>query len=182
MRNVKVLAVLCAALAAPVLAQTPAPSAWVHVRVQETGRNSKVSVNLPMSVVHAALQAAPEKIVTEGKVKLNGDRNLSIAELRSAWQELAKAGDAEIVSVEDADEKVSIRRSGDKLLVNVDKLSRKEQVKIEVPARVVDAFFSGHGEEVNLRAALKELELIRGELVKVDDANSSVRIWIDEKP
>ena len=180
MRFAAAAAVLVTALAGPALAQSPTP--WVHVRVHEAARDSKVSVNLPMSVVQAMITAAPDKIVTRGNVRFGGDGNVKIAELRKAWQELAKAGDAEIVNVQDKDEQVSIRRSAGKLLVNVDKLAAKEQVRIEIPARVVDAFFSGTGDEVNLRAALAELETLRGELVKVDDARSSVRIWIDEKP
>lgn len=173
-------AVLATVLAAPAFAQAPTP--WVHVRVQEARQDSRVSVNLPMSVVQAMIAAAPDKVVARGKVHFGHDGNVKVAELRKAWQELAKVGDAEIVNVQDKDEKVSIRRAADKLLVSVDKVSAKEQVRIEIPARVVDAFFSGTGDEVNLRAALVEMEKLRGELVKVDDADSSVRIWIDEKP
>jgi DNA-binding protein YbaB len=175
-------AVLCTALAAPALAQTPAPGAWVHVRVQETAKDSSVAINLPMSVMQAAIQAAPDKIVTNGKVQFGGDQKMQVADLKKAWLELAKAGDAELVSVQEKNEKVSVRRSAGKLLVNVDKTTPREQVRIEIPASVVDAFFSASGDEVNLKAALDAMQHIRGDLVKVDDSKSSVRIWIDEKP
>ena len=176
-------AVLCTAFAAPVLAQAPtAPGAWVHVRVQEAQKSSSVAVNLPMSVVQAVIQAAPDKIVTNGKVHFGDEHRMQVADLKKAWLELAKAGDAELVSVQERDEKVSVRRSAGKLLVNVDKTSPKEQVRIEIPATVVDAFFSASGDEVNLKAALDAMAHIRGDLVTVDDSNSTVRIWIDEKP
>jgi hypothetical protein len=176
-------AVLCTALATPVLAQAPAaPGAWVHVRVQEAQKSSSVAVNLPLSVVQAVVQAAPDKIVADGKVQFNDEHKMRVADLKKAWRELGSAGDAELVSVQDEDEKVSIRRSAGKLLVNVDKTASREQVRIEIPATVVDAFFSASGDEVNVKAALDALAHIRGDLVTVDDSNSSVRIWIDEKP
>ena len=47
-------------VAAPLWAQNP----WIHVRVEDSGKKaSKVHVNLPLSVVQAALEVAPEKIV-----------------------------------------------------------------------------------------------------------------------
>ena len=49
------LSVLPAATAA---AQTGA--AWLHVRVEEAKDATKVSVNLPMTVVEAVLKASPE--------------------------------------------------------------------------------------------------------------------------
>src|SRR5205085_10267553 len=73
--------------------------AWVHVRVEEEGHGSKVAVNLPISVVDAALQAAPETIVADGHIHLGlygHDRHdLSVADLRRAWAELKSTGDAE---------------------------------------------------------------------------------------
>jgi hypothetical protein len=50
-----------------------------------------------------------------------------------------------------------------------------------VPVSLVDAFLSGEGEEGNMEAAVAELQKRRGDIVRVKDDDSSVRIWIDEQ-
>ena len=155
--------------------------AWVHVRVEEPARQSKVSVNLPVSVVEAALQAAPDKVVSEGRIHLGRDGNeVSVADLRRAWKELKASGDAEFAAVEDKDEKVRVARAGSLVLVHVEKPAGREAVRVEVPIDVVDALLSGEGAELNIRAAFAQLQKRRGDIVRVNDENSTVRIWIDE--
>jgi len=163
-------------------AQAPARKAWVHVRVEEANRQSKVSVNLPVTVVEAALQAAPEEILSHGHIHLGkmGKRDLSVSDLRKAWNEMKATGDAEFATVEDEDETVRVARAGNVMLVHVDKPSGKESVRVEIPIEVVDALFSGQGEELNLRAGFAELQKRRGDIVRVKDNDSTVRIWIDE--
>ncbi len=46
---------------------------------------------------------------------------------------------------------------------------------------VVDALFSGEGQDLNLKDAISELKSLRGDIVRVDDGGTNVRIWIDEK-
>src|SRR5262249_14063162 len=130
-----------AAVAIPALmmtypAQTSAQGSagWVHVRVEEHHKQSKVSVNLPVSVVEAALQAAPETVATHGHIHLGRDGNdLSVSDLRRAWNELKATGDAEFATVEDEDQKVRVARAGDLVLVHVEKPSGREAVRVEVP-------------------------------------------------
>jgi hypothetical protein len=171
-------------LAAPVRSEAPAARAWLHVRVEEPSHQSKVSVNLPVSVVDAALQAAPEKIISNGRIHIghsghHGDE-LSVSDLRKAWNEMKATGDAEFATVEDEDQKVRVARAGNLMLVHVEKPNGRESVRVEIPIEVVDALFSGQGEEINLRAAFGELQKRRGDIVRVHDDNSTVRIWIDE--
>jgi hypothetical protein len=171
-------------MAAPGRSQPQTGHAWLHVRVDEPSKQGKVRVNLPVSVVSAALQAAPEKWMADGHIHLGhfGDskRDVSVADLRRAWAEIKKTGDAEFVTVEEEDQKVRIARAGNLVLVHVDKPSGRESVRVEVPVEVVDALFSGQGEELNLRAAFAVLQTRRGDIVRVKDDNSTVRIWIDE--
>jgi hypothetical protein len=158
-------------------ARTP----WLHVRVEEPAKASKVHVNLPLTVVEAALALAPEKVVSNGQIHLHdAGHNLKIADMRKLWKELRAAGDAEIVSVQQKDETVSVRRQGDKVLVDVNKLEGKETVKVEVPVAVVDALFAGEGNDLNVKGALAELQKLRGDIVRVNDKSTTVRIWIDE--
>jgi hypothetical protein len=56
-----------------------------------------------------------------------------------------------------------------------------EEVRVEVPVSLVDAFLSGEGEEGNFEAAIVELQKRRGDIVRVKDDDSNVRVWIDEQ-
>lgn len=175
-------AALILAGAPAALAETASP--WLHIRVEESkGKQSKVSVNLPMAIVHAALEAAPEKVIRKGRIHLrdHGEGDVDIDDFRRIWAELKKAGDTDLVTVEEEDETVSVAKKGDRVLVRVDKKDGSEQVRIDLPTTVVDAFFAAPGDEVDLKAAMVELSKLRGDVVRVTDKDSSVRIWIDEK-
>ena len=179
-------------LAAPVLAvpvrSQPASSetAWLHVRVEE-GAKKKVNVNLPLAVVEAVLEAAPETIGAKGRLRLGedgltlgGHRHLTVADMKRIWAELKAAGDTEIVTVEDDDETVSVARKGDLVQVRVQRQDRREGVHVDVPVAVVDALLSADGEGLDVRAGIAEMKKLRGDLVRVHDEQATVRVWIDE--
>jgi hypothetical protein len=175
-----VLAVAVLALAG-VRGEAQSASPWLHIRVEEADRQSKVHVNLPLTVVEAALKAAPDTLSSHGKIHLGpGGRNLSLADMRKMWAELKASGDVDLVTVEEKDENVKVARKGDLVLVKIERLG-KEEVNVEVPVSVVDALFSTEGDELNVKAALLELQKRRGDIVRVSDANSKVHVWIDEK-
>jgi hypothetical protein len=164
----------------PAAAQPSATTAWLHVRVEET-RGSKVNVNLPLPVVEAALKAAPDSIISDDKIHLGlKNKSLKITDLRKMWLELKKSGDVDLVTVEDADEHVNVAKKGELLLVHVKK-GGKDQVQVEIPAEVVDALFDAEGDNLNVRAALLKLQARRGDIVRVNDNDNTVRVWIDEK-
>ena len=160
------LLALAGATAGTVAAQS-APTAWLHVRVDEVRDNTKVSVNLPLSVVEAVLKASPEILEKHGRVHIGKHHGLELADLRRVWKELAAVGDAELVSVESDDENVKVQRKGDVVQVFVekkpwtDKEGRKrkggDNVRVEIPVSLVDAFLSGEGEYGNVEAAIGEL-------------------------
>ena len=176
-----------ATAAGPPSVRAQGGAAWVHVRVEEPGHQSKVSVNLPVSVVEAALQAAPEEAMAQTHIHLGhlgghgSGHEMSVADLRHAWTELKASGDAEFASVEDEDQTVHIARTGNIVLIHVEKPSGSESVRVEVPIDVVDALLSGQGDELNVRAAFTQLQKRRGDIVRVKDEGSNVRIWIDEE-
>ena len=180
------LATLVVAGAIQAAGQTPTPAAgpWLHVRVEEPQQQKKVAVNLPMSVVEVALKKFPDKPFSMGgHFHLDHDRpfgDLEIADLRRMWAELKTSGDAELVSVEERDKKVRIAREGGLVLIRVEKTQGGESVKLDVPTQVVDALLSGEGRELNVRAALAEMQKRRGDIVRVNDNGKTVRIWIDE--
>jgi len=168
-------------VATPLFAQTP----WIHVAVDETGdKDTRVNVNLPLSVVRVAMQAAPDEIISEGKLHLGHiEKDIDVASLRTMWAELRESGDAEFVTVEEEDETVKIRREGDLILIDIDERddTNPERVRVELPVGVIDALFSGDGETLDIEAAFDELSKERGDIVQVDDGETKVRIWIDEK-
>jgi hypothetical protein len=164
----------------PAAAQPSTTTAWLHVRVEET-RGSKVNVNLPLPVVEAAIKAAPESVFSDDKFHLGlKNRSLKVSDIRRMWLELKKSGDVDLVTVEDQDEHVNVAKKGDLLLVHVKKAGR-DQVQVEIPADVVDALFDAPGDELNVRAALVKLQARRGDIVRVNDNDNTVRVWIDEK-
>jgi hypothetical protein len=165
--------------------------AWLHVRVDEHGKSSKVRVNVPLTVVEAALEAAPAKIVDKGRIKIDlghgrhdheghQGHDLSLAEMRKIWQSLKDAGDTEFVTVEEEDETVKVARRGDLVQVRVSKPNGKEEVQVDVPVGLVDAVLAGPGDSVDVKTVMRELRARRGDIVRVNDEDSAVRIWIDE--
>ena len=51
----------------------------------------------------------------------------------------------------------------------------------EVMREILETLLEGEGSQLNLRAAIAELSTRRGELVKVIDGDTQVRVWIDER-
>lgn len=172
------VAVATLQFAGPALAQDA--GAWLHVRVEDPRRQGTVAVNLPMAVVELALRAAPHHLGSHGHVKLgrHGD-GIGVADLRRMWKELEATGDAELVRVEEQDQKVRVARAGELVLIHVDKPG-DESVRVELPTDVVDALLSGEGDELNVAAALARLQKRRGDIVRVKEKDHSVRVWIDE--
>ena len=151
---------------------------WLHVKVEEDN-DTKVTVNLPMSVVGKALPMLPQEHFKAGHMHLD-DMEISIAEMRELWQEVQNTPDVTFVTVEDGDETVKVWKEGGYLMVSVDEGERGENVEVRVPARVVDALLSGDGEELNLVGALEALvDEGEGQLVTVTGANENVRVWVD---
>lgn len=162
-------------------AQVGSAAAWLHVRVEEGAKGSKVSVNLPLTVVEAALKAAPDTIATEGKFHVGqANHGLSVADMRRMWTELKNAGDTEIVSVEDKDETVKVARRGDVVQVRVNRVGSGEEVNVDVPVSLVDAALAGDGDTIDVKALVRELAKRRGDVVRVNEKDNKVRIWIDE--
>ena len=174
------------ALSVPLLGSSgpavpPNGTAWLHVHVEEPQHRSRVQVNLPMNAVEAFLKAAPDVVASNGRIHLGGHgHHLELDDFRKLWKELKGAGDAEIVSAEEGDEHVNVSKKGDRLLIRVQNDGEGENVHVDLPAALVDALFSGPGEDLDIHAAVAELHKLRGDVVRVNDRSSTVRIWVDE--
>ena len=98
------------------------------------------------------------------------------------WKAVRNSDDAEYVTVESEGQTVRVAKQGKELVVRVKESENgTAAVKARLPLAVVDALFSGPGEDLNLAAALKALqESGSGELLAVEDGSSSIRVWIDQ--
>ena len=152
---------------------------WIHVKA--SGARARMDLNMPLVLVETALAMAPDAVVDQGQLQLGDRYELPIATIRALWLELRGAADAD-VTLPHGSWQVRITRSDDTILVSVLSERASEAVRAEVPASVVDALLSGDGDLLNIRAALEELSTLDGEVVRVVEPDSNIRIWINDSP
>lgn len=176
-------ALVFAALAVPLLgggapsASPSAETAWVHVRLDEPAKQSRLCLNLPLPAVEAALKAAPDSIAVEGGTPIT--REMDLDRLRRRWKELETTGNAEIVSFEEGEARESVSKMWGRLLIHLQDDRESRKIDLAVPEAVVDALFSGAGQELNIRAAVPYLRTMRGDLLRVHDRGLALHVWID---
>jgi hypothetical protein len=177
-------------------ASKPAASAgderWLHVAVTcKDDKGERVRVNIPFSLARGVLASIQHGRLNHGIVHIENAR-MNDVDIRAILKALKTAQDAEYVTVEGRDSTVHVRKQAGMLLIHVvDKSSARktrtdnsaqENVDVRVPLEVADALFSGAPDELNVGAAL-DLLARHGdmELVSVQDAENTVRIWMDTK-
>jgi hypothetical protein len=156
---------------------------WIHVQIDRDG-DDHINLNLPLAAIEAAIALAPSSIVENGQLQLGQDHEVPVAAIRGMWEELRSVGDAEFATIQHEGNDVRIAREGDTILVRVSEEGDDDDadVRVEIPVPVVDALLSGEGDMLNVRAAIQELSTMRGEMVRVIEANNNIRVWIDETP
>jgi len=181
-RKLLALTAVVAIMAVAGVAQAQEASSWIHIRVDEAD-GAKVNVNLPMSLIEVALDIAEEQAFDghHGEMHFGRHGDMDVEDLRRMWNELRASGDAEYINVEDHDEHVRIYRRGDRVHIQVDE-DGDEKVRMEVPFSVVDVLLEGEGERLNFAGAIREMAGTNdGEILQVNDGDTTVRIWIDNK-
>ncbi|HYL04978.1 MAG TPA: hypothetical protein VE075_03000 [Thermoanaerobaculia bacterium] len=158
---------------------------WLHIKVHDGSDDSRVSVNLPLSVVEAAAPLIPEQARTAESLRVDG-RDLSVQDLRRIWREVQRMPDATYITVEETRGKVRVARSGGYLLIQEADRERREggsrgkNVEARIPAAVVDALLQGSGDRFDLAGAIAALARAgEGELVTVNGDHETVRMWVD---
>jgi hypothetical protein len=179
-------------LALPAKAQTSSsPSTtsakqerWLHVRViSSDAKGETVRVNVPLELAEKVLPAINKDRLHDGKVKIDC-AHVNDVDLRALVDAIRTAKDGEYVTVQSTDADVRVAKETNHLIVHVlDKSkTKKSQVEIKVPMKVVDALFSAGKDELDLVAALHALAAQGDtELVSVKDDDNTVRIWLDSK-
>ncbi len=157
---------------------------WLHVRVISTdARGETVRVNVPLELAEKVLPAINHNRLHDGKVKIDC-AHVNDVDLRSLAEAIRNAKDGEYVTVQGTDNDVRVAKQSNYLIVHVlDKgRSRKQQVEIKIPMKVIDALFSAGKDELDLVAALHALSAAGDtELVSVKDEENTVRVWLDSK-
>ncbi|HET6372204.1 MAG TPA: hypothetical protein VFG76_02785 [Candidatus Polarisedimenticolia bacterium] len=160
---------------------------WLHVRVEDGG-SKHVKVNLPISMLQDMASAIDfEKMehggFHDGKLRID-DSDMNGIDLRAMWEAVRKTDDAEFVTVQSDDATVRVAKDHGYLVMRVRRNSDDSdgpgKVEARLPLDVVDALLSGEDNELNFHAALRALaEHDEGDLVMINDAKTTVRIWID---
>lgn len=172
------LAVLFLGLASQV-SLAGADRLWLHVSVVEhDAEGDNVNINVPLSLAETVLPMLDDAHMN-GSFSLNG-REFKLSDLRKIWKEVKESGENEFVTVEgNGDGNVKIARSGQYLTIDADEA--KSEVRIRIPVTVVDALLSGK-DELDLGAAVDAMqEHGPGDLVMVNEEDSRVHIWVDQK-
>lgn len=157
---------------------------WLHVRVICTdGKGETVRVNVPLELAEKVLPTVNHDRLHAGKVKID-EAHLDDVDLRALMEAIRSAKDGEYVTVQGNENDVRVAKQANHLTIHVvDKTgSKKSQVEIKVPMKVIDALLSAGKDELDLVAALHALGTQGDmELVSVKDSENTVKIWLDSK-
>jgi hypothetical protein len=157
---------------------------WLHVRVISTdAKGETVRVNVPLELAEKVLPAINHDRLHDGKVKIDC-AHVNDVDLRAMVDAIRTAKDGEYVTVQGSDNDVRVAKQSNYLIVHVlDKgKSKKSQVEIKIPMKVIDALFSAGKDELDLVAALHALSAAGDtELVSVKDEDNTIRVWLDSK-
>jgi hypothetical protein len=157
---------------------------WLHVRVISTdGRGETVRVNVPLELAEKVLPAVNHDRLHNGKVRIDRSK-MNDVDLRALMEAIRTAKEGEYVTVQSDDNDVRVAKEGNHLTIHVlDKsASKKAQVEVQVPMKVIDALLSAGKDELDLVAALQALGAQGDtELVSVKDSENTVKVWLDSK-
>jgi hypothetical protein len=157
---------------------------WLHVRViSSDAKGETVRVNVPLELAEKVLPAINHERLHGGKIKIDC-AHVNDVDLRAMVEAIRTAKDGEYVTVQGDDNDVRVAKQDNHLIVHVlDKgKSKKSQVEIKVPMKVIDALFSAGKDELDLVAALHALSAAGDtELVSVKDSDNTVKVWLDSK-
>jgi hypothetical protein len=157
---------------------------WLHVRVVTTdNKNETVRVNVPLELAEKVLPAVNHDRLHNGKVTID-HAHMDDVDLHAILDAVHSSKDGEYVTVQGTENDVRVAKENNHLIIHVVQKgsSKKCQVEIKVPMKVVDALFSAGKDELDLVAALHALSGQGDtELVSVKDSENTVKVWLDSK-
>ena len=157
---------------------------WLHVRViSSDAKGETVRVNVPLELAEKVLPAINKDRLHGGRVKID-NAHVDDVDLRALVEAIRTTKDGEFVTVQSNECDVRVAKLNNHLIIHVlDKEnSKKSDVEVKVPMKVIDALFSAGKDELDLVAALHALSSQGDtELVSVKDHENTVRVWLDSK-
>jgi len=168
---------------------TPKPAAerYLHVKVDGGTKGESVNVNVPLSMAVKILPTINHGDLHNGRVTISG-ADINDVDLHAILDAVRTAPDNEFVTVKSSEQDVRVAKSNGNLIIHVRDCGKEsgksgQKVDVTVPMKVVDALFStAKQNELDVAAAIRALgEAGETVLVTVQDAEQSVKIWIDSK-
>jgi len=167
---------------------------WLHVRVINTdAKGETVRINVPLDLAEKVLPAVNHDRLHEGKVRIDS-AHMDDVDLKAVLEAVRSAKDGEYVTVQGTENDVRVAKENNHLIIHVVEKgqaggnkanpgnSKKCQVEIKVPMKVIDALLSAGKDELDLVAALHALGTQGDtELVSVKDNENTVKVWLDSK-
>ena len=157
---------------------------WLHVRVISTdGGGETVRINVPLELAEKVLPAVNHDRLHNGKLRIDSS-DVNDVDLHAVMDAVRTAKPGEYVTVQCDANDVRVAKEGDHLIIHaLDKGgSKKSQVEVQVPMKVIDALLSAGKDELDLVAALHALGAQGDtELVSVKDSENTVKVWLDSK-
>jgi hypothetical protein len=157
---------------------------WIHIKVDDG--EEQVMVNLPLTLVRAALAVIPAEIQEQAndEIELAFDElHLDGSELQEFWEAVKDAPEATFVSVRTKDEKIDVKKEGNFVLVKTTEVGENgTDINVKFPLAVIDGLLSGEPGTLNFEAAIEALAAEGdGHLVSIRDGDETVKIWIDDQ-
>jgi hypothetical protein len=191
-RAIQAVAVSCLLAAALVAvtvrtARSAAAERYLHVRVDGGAKGESVNVNVPLSMAAKILPTINHGDLHNGRVTISSS-DLKDVDVRAILDAIRTTPDNEFVTVKSNDNDIRVSKSNGNLIIHVrdtgkDSGKGGQKVDVIVPMKVVDALFStAKQNELDIAAALRALgDAGETVLVTVQDAEQTVKIWIDSK-
>ena len=147
---------------------------YAVVDVREGGPDGMhIFIPVPLALARVALTFAPQ----EAQYVPCPEISEYIPDIQRAVGELRRARDGVLVSVEERDETVLIRKVGENVEIDVD--GDGEEVHVTVPLdALVDMLDQYDGEGFYTKDLIKSIGGMRGEVVHVRDGDEEVKVWI----
>lgn len=147
---------------------------YAVVDVREGGPDGMhLIIPVPLVLARVALTFAPEDVQYVPCPEISE----YIPAIRRAVGELRATRDGVLVSVEERDETVLIRKVGENIEIDVEEDSEEVHVTIPLDA-VIDALDKYDGEGFYAKDLIKSIGQVHGEVMHVRDGDEEVRVWI----
>lgn len=149
---------------------------WFNLQVTDPTEPVEVSMRVPLPLVTSVLDSVHCSRVRSHHVRLDWD--LDLADTRALVERALALPDGGETRLEQDGTDVVARRHGTMILLEVTE-RHGEAVEIELPMALLDAF-DIRDDRLDLKPLVHRLEGVVGEVMRVKDGETRVRMWVEE--